>query len=172
MQLISIPNHPQTAQTHLTIGIAFALGLQYGNTNDNDDRSMYHYEKALAIYEKNSSHFDVARTLQLIGTDYGQRAMYNLSMSRYKKALSLRLNYYAKNDLDLATLYHSIGSTYEDGFQAYTEALNNYEKALVHFTAASLPPDDSKLIETENDINRVKELISSTVSSPSGPLDQ
>ncbi|CAF1386224.1 unnamed protein product [Rotaria sordida] len=68
IQLKSIPNHLQTAQTYLTIGVAYVLHYPIEERSN----ALENFEKALATYEKQPlslSYPYLTQTLILIGEE-------------------------------------------------------------------------------------------------------
>lgn len=103
------------------------MAVAYAQVGDFDKSSRLYFEN-LKLYEKLKEKRLLGRTLGNIGADFLEQQSYGKALEYTNKGLKIGIE---TNNLTLVTdLYNNLAAIYQQGFNDYTNALQNYHKAL------------------------------------------
>ncbi|CAF0780859.1 unnamed protein product [Didymodactylos carnosus] len=147
-------------EDHLDIAMVYNNVANLYTEQKNYDLALSYFNKCLQIRMKllPENHPEIASILTNLGVMHEVREEYELAMSSYDQALKIRLACTPDSYLT-AVIYNNIGNLYRVGYQNYSEALLNYEKAFKMYQNASLPSNHPYVYANRNNIDLVKRQI-------------
>ena len=129
-----------SAAAHLNIGILYNELGKYDLAIECMDQCL-----KIQLQELPKNHPHIASTFNYLALAQQNVRKYEISLANFRNALSIQLAS-MPNHPETAITYNNIGMCYVLGFENYTEALVNYEKALKIYENASFTSNHPALI--------------------------